>query len=81
MERSYLTGSKCVSVRRSDPDTMTNTALEAIASSSGKKAIFIFVNLAHRYSFDSMAPASAAGMLLLENWRAAADADVVIIKG
>ena len=33
---SYLAGSKSVSARPSDPDTITNTALEAIASSSGK---------------------------------------------
>ena len=33
----YLAGSKSVSVHQSDPDTMTNTALEAIAESSGKK--------------------------------------------
>ena len=32
---SYLAGSKGVSARPSDPDTMTNTVLEAIASSSG----------------------------------------------
>ena len=40
---SYLVGSKSVSVRPSarpsDPDIMTNTALEAIASSRGKIAI------------------------------------------
>ena len=33
---SYVAGSKSVSVRPSDPDTMTNTALKAIDSSSGK---------------------------------------------
>ena len=36
---SYLAGSKSVpSVRPSDPDTMTHTAQEAIASSSDKRA-------------------------------------------
>ena len=33
---SYLAGSKRVAARPSDPDTMTNTTLESIASSSGK---------------------------------------------
>ena len=33
---SYLAGSKSVSACPSDPDTMTNTALEAAASSSDK---------------------------------------------
>ena len=33
---SYLAGSNGVFVRPSDPDAMTNTALEAISSSSGK---------------------------------------------
>ena len=33
---SYLAGSKSVLARPSDLDTMTNTALEAIASSGGK---------------------------------------------
>ena len=33
---SYLAGSKSVSVRPSDPDTMTNTALESIIWSSCK---------------------------------------------
>ena len=40
---SYLAGSKSVSARLpprpSDPDTMTNTALEAVASSSGSEFI------------------------------------------
>ena len=40
---SYLAGFKSVcayrpSVRPSDPDTMTNTAQEAVASSNGKKS-------------------------------------------
>ena len=34
---SYLAGSKDVSARPFDPDTTTDTALEATASSSGKK--------------------------------------------
>ena len=34
---SYLAGSKSVSAHQSDPDTMTNIGLEAIASSSAKK--------------------------------------------
>ena len=34
---SHLAGPKSVSARPSDPDTMTNTALEATASSSGNK--------------------------------------------
>ena len=33
---SYLADSKSISARPSDPDMMTSTALEAIASSSGK---------------------------------------------
>ena len=33
---SYLAGSKSVSTRPSDPDTMTNTALKAFASSNSK---------------------------------------------
>ena len=41
---SYFAGPKSVSVRPSDPDTMTNTALEAIASLSGKKARCQYVN-------------------------------------
>ena len=32
----YLAGSRSTSARSSDPDTMTNTALQAIASSSDK---------------------------------------------
>ena len=50
---SYLAGSKSVSTRRpSDPDTITNTALEAATSSSGKnvKPNVRFAN-AHVYSF------------------------------
>ena len=37
---SYLAGFKGVSVRPSDPDTMTNTGLEVIASVSGKNCMF-----------------------------------------
>ena len=36
---SYLVGSKSLSARPSDPDTMTKTAVEAIASCSGKMQI------------------------------------------
>ena len=36
---SYFAGSKSVSACQSDPDTMTNTALEAMALSSGKNVI------------------------------------------
>ena len=35
---SYLAGSKSVSARPPDPDTITNTALEVTDSSSGKSA-------------------------------------------
>ena len=43
---SYLAGSKSVSARRrpSDVNTMTNTALEGIASSSGNnRVLFIYI--------------------------------------
>ena len=46
---TYLAGSKRISVRPSDPDTMTDTAPEAIASSSGKN--FIFVLLQFNFAF------------------------------
>ena len=45
---NYLAGSKSVSVRLPilpyDPDTMTNTALEAIASSNGENDLLPFKN-------------------------------------
>ena len=45
---SYLAGSKSVSVLPSDPDTMTNTTLEAFALSSGKnrtRLIYVCVKM------------------------------------
>ena len=47
---NYLAGSKSVSARPPDPDTMTNAALEAIASSSGKNDSKLFDVKLHRSS-------------------------------
>ena len=44
--RGYLAGSKSVSARPSNPDTMTNTALEAIASSIAAKITVFTVTMA-----------------------------------
>ena len=52
---SYLGGSKSVSARPSDPNTMANTALDATASSSGKKLSSLNVvgySLAALYDLD-----------------------------